>query len=103
MLLQHEHKEAALEQVILKVDLKNAFNKVSRYHVLRLVRTHFPGLARWVHWCYGSGADPHLWFGEWTLSSKEGVQQGDPLGPLLFSHSWSFMKSSHPLLLSARL
>jgi hypothetical protein len=26
-----------------------------------------------------------LWFAEWVLSSKEGVQQGDPLGPLLFS------------------
>ena len=84
-LLQHEHKEAMPDQVILKVDLKNAFNKVSRYHVLRLVRSRFPGLARWVHWCYGSGTDPHLWFGSWTLSSKEGVQQGDPLGPLLFS------------------
>ena len=26
-----------------------------------------------------------LWFREWVLASKEGVQQGDPLGPLLFS------------------
>jgi hypothetical protein len=26
-----------------------------------------------------------LWFAEWVMASKEGVQQGDPLGPLLFS------------------
>jgi len=84
----HESKdqlEDAPDFVILKVDLKNAFNKVSRFHILRLVREHFPGLARWVTWCYGNGEDPYLWFGNWVLRSQEGVQQGDPLGPLLFS------------------
>ena len=30
------------------------------------------------------GAPSNLWLGEVTLSSEEGVQQGDPLGPLLF-------------------
>ena len=46
----HEHIERDLDFIILKVDLKNALNKVSRFHVLRLVVKHFPGLARWVHW-----------------------------------------------------
>jgi len=31
------------------------------------------------------GAPSILWFGEDTISSEEGVQQGDPLGPLFFS------------------
>ena len=50
-----EDDDPDLDFFILKVDLKNAFNKVSRKHFLRLVRKHFPGLARWAHWCYGSG------------------------------------------------
>ena len=74
-----------MDFVILKVDLKNAFNKVSRYHILRLAKKHFPGLARWLHWCYGAAEDPYLWFGDWIIRSKEGCQQGDPLGPLCFS------------------
>ena len=42
-----------------------------------------PGLCRWVEWCYGASAHPV--FGKHLLSSQSGVQQGDPLGPLLFS------------------
>ena len=53
--------------------------------MLRLVTLHFPGMARWVHWCYGNRDHPFLWFGDHTLRSREGVQQGDPLGPALFS------------------
>ena len=83
---EHEQieKSPALDFVILKVDLKNAFNRVSRHHVLKLVKDKFPALARWVTWCYGS-EDPFLWFNGGVLSSQEEVQQGDPLGPLLFS------------------
>jgi hypothetical protein len=70
--------------VILKVDLRNAFNCVSRTEILKLVQSKFPHLSRWVHWIYG-GEAPFLWFGSDVLRSKEGVQQGDPLGPLLFA------------------
>ncbi|CAL1146949.1 unnamed protein product [Cladocopium goreaui] len=47
------------------------------------VRDHFPQLARWTTWCYGQPT--RLQFGARTLESCCGVQQGDPLGPLLFS------------------
>ena len=38
--------------VFVKLDFANAFNTVSRQAVLREVREHFPGLARWTEWCY---------------------------------------------------
>ena len=37
----------------------------------------------WVQWCYTSAGE--LRFGSHRISSTAGVQQGDPLGPLLFS------------------
>ena len=53
--LEHEHiVHEDPDFVILKVELKNAFNKVSRFHMLRLVIEQ-SRLARWVHWCYASG------------------------------------------------
>ena len=42
-----------------------------------------PGLAPWVDYCYARPSK--LVLGGSTLSSESGVQQGDPLGPLLFS------------------
>ena len=70
-------------KAILKLDLRNAFNCVSREEVLRQATAHFPSLARWATWCYRQPS--RLQFSERALESSAGVQQGDPLGPLLFS------------------
>ena len=46
-------------------------------------RRKFLGLSRWAEWCY---AEPScLYFGTEIIQSERGVQQGDPLGSLLFS------------------
>ena len=73
----------ATDRVLVKLDFENAFNTISRDAVLTAVTEHFPHLARWVHWCYRQPS--HLLFGAFGVQSAAGVQQGDPLGPLLFA------------------
>ncbi|GKA58818.1 putative reverse transcriptase domain-containing protein [Tanacetum coccineum] len=51
--------------------------------MLQEVRLRCPAISRWVEFCYSRPA--RLYYGEHSLWSCQGVQQGDPLGPLLFS------------------
>ncbi|GJT57615.1 putative reverse transcriptase domain-containing protein [Tanacetum coccineum] len=67
---------------MLLVDFQNAFNLVDRTVMLEEVRLRCPAISRWVEFCYSSPA--RLYYGEHFLWSSQGVQQGDPLGPLLF-------------------
>ena len=68
---------------VLKIDMRNAFNVVSRQSLLSECAKHFPELLPWARWCYSQ--QPFLWHPLGRLRSKSGVQQGDPLGPLFFS------------------
>lgn len=70
-------------QGLLKLDFKNAFNAVERAHVLSAVATYFPELEPYSFATYSSPS--WLFFGQHKLESAQGVQQGDPLGVLLFS------------------
>ena len=72
-----------LSAILVKIDFTNAFNCVSRQAFLEQCRHHFPGLSRWAEWCYARPSK--LYFGSETISSENGVQQGDPIGPLLFA------------------
>ena len=56
--------------IACKVDLRNAFNEVSRQALLEECATHFPELFRWVFWCYGQ--HPTLWHPMGTLGSEQG-------------------------------
>ena len=69
--------------VVFKVDMSNAFNLVSRQVVLEECATFFPELMPWVSWCYGNHTS--LFHPLGRIWSQSGVQQGDPLGPMLFA------------------
>ena len=71
-----------LQKALLKIDFKNAFNSIRRDKVLEAVEVHIPELLPFVHSVY-SAPSTLMWEGDQILSS-EGVQQGDPLGPMLF-------------------
>ena len=67
---------------VLKLDFSNAFNTIRRDKMLGAVSEHVSELYPFVHSAYS--APSSLFWGENTIQSAEGVQQGDPLGPLLF-------------------
>ena len=70
-------------KVLASLDLSNAFNCVDRSAFLQETRRVCPRLAPWVDFCYQNAS--HLLLGAGCLSSARGVQQGDPLGPAMFS------------------
>ena len=69
-------------QVLLKLDFCNAFNSLRRDKMLSAVKVAAPDLFKFV--CSAYERPSSLFCGDHILDSAEGVQQGDPLGPLLF-------------------
>jgi hypothetical protein len=73
--------------VVAKLDFSNAFNAIHRSSVLNAVAEQVPEIFRFCHLSYGGSSK--LKYGNYIVHSCEGVQQGDPLGPLLFLHRHS--------------
>jgi len=67
---------------MLKLNFQNVFNMVRRDIIFQTVLDKMPELYPFVQLCYSAASV--LTFGEYLLLSDESVQQGDPLGPLLF-------------------
>jgi len=80
------------DHVIVILDFSNAFNCIRRDLILDTTATHTPEIYRLVHSAYS--CKPILSFGEHEILSREGAQQGDPLGSL------EFCEAIHPLLMS---
>ena len=66
------------DQVLLKLD----FNSARRDKMLEVIEEFAPELFPYLFSCYS--APSSLYFNDTVIRSSEGVQQGDPLGPLLF-------------------
>jgi len=78
----HTRQQESDDAVALLLDFTNAFNQVERDVILSECRRELPEVSAFVEWCYGE--ETVLLYGEHPVASSTGVQQGDPLGPLLF-------------------
>jgi len=76
-------KSMDTDEILIKLDFKNAFNTLRRDAILQSVYDQVPEIYNFCHLAYGQPS--HLNFKGVTITSEEGCQQGDPLGPLLFS------------------
>ncbi|XP_061724753.1 uncharacterized protein LOC133530732 [Cydia pomonella] len=76
--MAHEHSDT----VIVKLDIKNAFNTVERDVILKEVKNHTPSLYPFLFQCYSSPSN--LFYDGSEIASQVGAQQGDPLGPRVF-------------------
>ena len=67
---------------VLQLDISNAFNSISRVAILEELAAQAPEMQPWTRASFQPAA---LYCGDATFWSTNGVQQGDPLGPLLFA------------------
>ena len=70
------------EGVFAKLDFENAFNTVYRRIFLEEALDHVPSIYPLIQQSFAQPS--HLLLGEFVIASEEGLQQGDPLAPLLF-------------------
>ena len=81
-------------QVSVKLDFKNVFKFSHCDALLDCVASRLPEFHQFCHTAHGNFTS--LQFGSDLVQSAEGVQQGDPLGPIFYCSVWSSIQSSLP-------
>ncbi|KAL0211300.1 hypothetical protein P9112_009598 [Eukaryota sp. TZLM1-RC] len=76
------NQKFSIENYLLNIDFKNAFNSVFRCSILQELELHYPPLLPYFKLMYGSPSN--LIFHSENIVSSRGVKQGDPLGPFFF-------------------
>ena len=76
-------QEHSPDQILLKIDMKNAFNSFSRDALLATVFAKNPLIYNYTEAAYAKPS--FLFYRDKIILSEEGAQQGDPEGPPLFS------------------
>ena len=69
----------AADDVLLKVDIANAYNTIDRSACLAGVAKFCPDALRWSKWCLDGTS--HVFYDGESIPCSTGVQQGDPLAP----------------------
>ena len=86
----HNHNWA-----VLQVDVRNGFNSIDRQAMLDAAHDRIPKLVSWTNYCYAAHSKLFLSNGH-PISSQQGVQQGDPLGLLMYSLAWQSVVDKMP-------
>lgn len=76
----HAHDTA---KAFLKLDFRNAFNEIRRDSLLHIIKQRIPSIYSFINQAYAHPSS--LFYGNILIPSLLGVQQGDPLGPGLYS------------------
>ena len=76
-------QEHSPDQILLKIDMKNASNSISRDALLATVFAKNPLIYNYTEAAYAKPS--FLFYRDKIILSDEGAQQGDPEGPPLFS------------------
>jgi hypothetical protein len=76
------------ELQLVRIDYQNAFNTMLRSAILQTLARRAPEILVYVHWAYGRPSCPWVVGSEDSAApilSSAGMQQGDPMGLLLFA------------------
>ena len=89
-------KDLPDKHALVKLDFSNVLNSFRHDKMLEAVHDIAPEIYPLVYSAYSSPSPLH--WGDHTIQSSESVQQGDPIGPLLFCFTSTATVYSYSLL-----
>jgi hypothetical protein len=82
--------DADPNNVLVNVDIKNAFGTLPRRYMMQGILNVVPELAKWFDWAYGRESLLFASNGECAGKNKTGCRQGDPVSGMCFSLGFQF-------------